>query len=108
MTRSGGTSASTTVCTWLLRTCGTYATVGRQQTPATMHAHLLNRLQYCIATDLIQAIGSLIHEFRRESRTRRIYFQDRSSRDIVHAVDGTGFAAVQMVSVASEGDQVNH
>jgi hypothetical protein len=33
--------------------------VGRQQTPATMHAHLLNRPQHCIATDLVQAIGSL-------------------------------------------------
>ena len=37
-----------------------------------------------------------------------IYLQDRGSRRIVPAVDGAGFAAVQMGSIASEGDQVNH
>ena len=82
--------------------------MGRQQTPATMHAHLLYRFQYCIPTDLVQVIGSLIHQFRLERGARGIYFQDRGSRGIVPAVDGAGFTAVQVASVASKGDQVNH
>jgi hypothetical protein len=37
--------------------------MGREQTPATLTAHFLNRFQYGIATGLIQVIGSLIHTF---------------------------------------------
>lgn len=69
-----------------------------------MHTHLLNRPQYRIATDLVQVIGSLIHKSRLESGARRIYFQDRSSRGIVAAIDGAGFAAVQMAPITSKGD----
>ena len=78
--------------------------MGRQQTPATMHTHLLNRPQYRIATDLVQVIGSLIHQFRLASGAGGIYFQNRGSRGIVPAVDGAGFAAVQMASVTCKGD----
>jgi hypothetical protein len=80
--------------------------VGRKQTPASMHAHLLNRFQYRIAACLVQMIGGLIHKLCLESAA--LYLQDRGSRRIVPAVDGAGFAAVQMGSIASEGDQVNH
>jgi hypothetical protein len=73
-----------------------------------MHTHLLNRFQYRIATDLVQVIGNLIHQFRLDSGARGIYFQDRGSRGIVPTIDGAGFAAVQVASVASQGDQVNH
>src|ERR1035441_3162329 len=100
MTRSGGTSASTTVCTGLLRTWA----ASRLQT----RTHLLNRFQNGVATDLVQIIGSLIHTLPLGCRARRIHFQDRGSGHIVLVVDGAGFAAVQVASVADEGDQVNH
>jgi hypothetical protein len=48
------------------------------------------------------------HQFRLESDARGICLQDRGSSGIVPAVDGAGYAAVQMASVASKGDQVNH
>ena len=54
----------------------------------------------CDATDGPTAIGY--------GGARGIYFQDRGSRGIVPAVDGAGFTAVQVASVASKGDQVNH
>src|SRR5450759_4195967 len=57
---------------------------------------------------LVQVIGNLIHQFRLDSGARGIYFQDRGSRGIVPTVDGAGFATVQVASVASKGDQVNH
>jgi len=78
--------------------------MGRQQTPSTMRAHLLNRFQYGIATDLVQVIGRLIHAFPLESGACGIPFQNRGSRHIVHGVDGAGFAAVQVPSVAGKGD----
>ena len=37
--------------------------MGRQQTPATLPAHLLNRFQYGIATGSDPVLGSLIHTF---------------------------------------------
>src|ERR1039458_8958069 len=84
------------------------AHMGRQQTPATPRTHLLNRFQNGVATDLVQIIGSLIHTLPLGCRARRIHFQDRGSGHIVLVVDGAGFAAVQVASVADEGDQVNH
>jgi hypothetical protein len=51
---------------------------------------------------------TLIHKLCLESDAPGIYLQDRDSRRIVPAGDGAGFAAVQMGSIASEGDQVNH
>jgi len=42
------------------------------------------------------------------SGTHGIYFQDWSPRGIVRAVNGAGFAAVQMASVAGKGDRINH
>ena len=53
-------------------------------------------------------IGGLIHKLCLESGAPGIYLQNRGSRRIVPAVDGAGFAAVQMGSIASETDQVNH
>src|SRR5450759_5402453 len=82
--------------------------VSRQQTPSTMRTHLLNRLQYGVATDLVQVIRRLIHAFPLESGARGIPFQNRGSRHIVYGVDGAGFAAVQVASVAGKGDYVNH
>jgi hypothetical protein len=82
--------------------------MGRQQTPATMQAHLLNRLQNSVATDLVEVIGSLIHQFPLRCGARGIHFQDRGSRHIVLAVDGAGFTAVQVVSVSGKHDQVDH
>src|ERR1017187_3699235 len=84
------------------------AHMGRQQTPATTRTHLLNRFQNGVATDLVQMIGSLIHTLPLGCRARRIHFQDRGSGHIVLVVDGAGFAAVQVASVADEGDRVNH
>src|ERR1035441_6063039 len=84
------------------------AHMGRQQTPATTRIHLLNRFQNGVATDLVQMIGSLIHTLPLGCRARRIHFQDRGSGHIVLVVDGAGFAAVQVASVADEGDRVNH
>jgi hypothetical protein len=48
------------------------------------------------------------HQFRLESDARGICLQDRGSSGIVPAVDGAGYAAVQVASVAGKGDQVNH
>ena len=78
--------------------------VGRNETPGTMHAHPLNRFQYRIAAWLVQMIRSLIHKLCLESGPPGIYLQDRGSRRIVPAVDGAGFPAMQMASLASEGD----
>ena len=102
MTRSGGTSASTTCAR------GGFAHGLPAESSHGANAHFLNRFQYRIATDLDQVIGSLIHQFRFEGGTHGIYFQDRSCRGIVLAVNGAGFAAVQMASVASKGNQINH
>jgi hypothetical protein len=78
--------------------------MGRQQTPITMRAHILNRFQYRVATDLVQVIGSLIHLFTLECGARGIYFEDWGSGGIMVTVDGAGFAAVQVASVASKGE----
>ena len=80
--------------------------MGRQQTPATMQAHLLNRFQYSVATDLVELIGSLIRQFPLRWGARGIYFQDRGPGHIVFAVDGAGFTAVRVVSVAGKRDSV--
>src|ERR1017187_4918621 len=81
----------------LCRVHGIAAHMGRQQTPATTRTHLLNRFQ-----------GSLIHTLPLGCRARRIHFQDRGSGHIVLVFDGAGFAAVQVASVADEGDRVIH
>jgi len=77
-------------------------------TAAAMPTHLLNRFQYSVAPHLVEVIGSLIHTFSRGCGARRIHIQDRRSRRILLAVDGTGFASVQVASIAGNGDQVNH
>jgi hypothetical protein len=69
-----------------------------------MHAHPLNRLQHRIAAWLVQMIRSLIHKLCLASGAPGIYLQDRGSRRIVPAVDGAGFAAMEVGSIASEGD----
>src|SRR2546430_2424253 len=48
--------------------------MGRQQTPATMRAYVLNRRQYGIATDLVQVIRRLIHALPLGSDARGIRF----------------------------------
>ena len=73
-----------------------------------MHAHLLNRFPYRIATNLVQVVRSLIHPFPLGGGARWIYCQERRSRRIVLAVDGAGFAAVEAAPVAGKGDQVGH
>jgi len=90
MTGSGESSASTTVCTRLVRT------------------YLLNRFQHGVATDLVQVIGKLVHTFPLESCAGGVPFQNRGSRHVVYWVDGAGFAAVYVAPVAGKGDRVNH
>jgi hypothetical protein len=82
--------------------------MGRQQTPASTRAHLPNRFQNGIATDRVKIIGRLIHTLPFGCRARGILFQDRGSGHVVLEVDGAGFAAVQVTSVANEGDHVGH
>ena len=82
--------------------------MGCQQSPSTMQTHLVNRFQDSISTDLVQVIGILIHTFPLRSGACAIHFQNRGSRGIVIAVDGAGFAALQVASIAGEGDQVSH
>src|ERR1035437_2993182 len=90
------------------RVHGIAAHMGRQQTPASTRAHLPNRFQNGIATDRVKIIGRLIHTLPFGCRARGILFQDRGSGHVVLEVDGAGFAAVQVTSVANEGDQVGH
>ena len=84
------------------------AHMGRQQTPATMRTNLLNRFQYGVATNLVQMIGRLIHALPFQGGKRGILLQDRGSRHIVRAINGAGFAAVHVATVAGKGDQVGH
>jgi hypothetical protein len=69
-----------------------------------MRTHLLNRFQYDVATDPVQVVGSLIHTFSLGCGARWIDFHERSSTHIVLAVDRARSAAVQVASVADEGD----
>ena len=78
--------------------------VGRNEAPATMQAHPLNRFPYRIAAWLVRMIRGLIHKLRLESGAPGIYLHGRGSRRIVPAGDGAGFAAMQMAPIASEGD----
>ena len=82
--------------------------MGRQQTPATVRTRMLNRLQYGIAADRIHVVGRLIHTFPPGGGAYEVRFEQRSSWNVVVAVDRAGFAAVQVASVAGEGDQVGH
>ena len=72
----------------------------------TKVGHLLDRIQYGVATDLVQVIGRLIHALFLKGGARGIPFQNRGSRHIVDGVDRAGFAAVQVVAVAGKGDHV--
>src|SRR6266853_3462703 len=58
----------------------------RQQAPATMHTDLLNRLQHDLPTDLVEDIGSLIHNLSLRCGSNRVPFEDSGSRNIVFAV----------------------
>lgn len=73
-----------------------------------MPAHFLNRFQYRISAWLVQMIGGLIHKVCLDSGPPGISYKNRGSRRIVSPIDGAGFDAVQMATIASEGDQVNH
>ena len=50
------------------------ANVGRQQTPAAMRTHFLNRLQDGVTAGLIKVVRSLIHTLRRGCDPYRIQF----------------------------------
>jgi len=82
--------------------------MGRQQTPAPMRTYLLNCLQNGIATYLIQTIGTLIHAFPLGCEPCWIHLEDGGSENIMRAIHRTGFATVQMASIAGKGDQVGH
>ena len=82
--------------------------VGSQQCPAAMPAHLLNGFSYRVATDRVHVICRLIHALLLPRGTRRIFFQNRSSRHIVRGIDGAGTVAMQVAAIAGKGDQVSH
>ena len=82
--------------------------MSRHQTPAAMRSHLLNRFQYGVSPGLVQVIGRLIHALPLGSDARWIPLQNGGSRHIVRGIDGAGFAAVEVASVAGKGDQVSH
>ena len=73
-----------------------------------MRTNLQNRFQYGVATSLVQVIGRLVHALPLKSGKRRILLQHRGSRHIVRAIDGAGFAAVYVATVAGKGDQAGH
>ena len=80
----------------------------RQQTPATIPTHLLNRLQYRATPRLVQVLGSLIHLVCRGCGALGVHCQIRGSSDIVFAINDARFAALEMTSIAGKGNQVNH
>src|ERR1700722_10752675 len=75
------------------------AYVGRQQIPAAMRTHALNRLQYDITAGTVQAVWRLIHTFFLEGGACTMLVHDRGSRRIVPTVDGASRVAVQAAAV---------
>ena len=69
-----------------------------------MRTHLLDRLQNGGATDLIQAIGRLVHAFLLRFRAPRIRFEQRAAADVMRTVDRSELIAVQMTPVAHKRD----
>jgi hypothetical protein len=82
--------------------------VGRQQIPAAIRTHALNRLQDDITAGRAQEIWRLIHAFFLEGGTCQMLFHNRGPTHIVPTVDGAGCIAVQATAIASKGDQVGH
>ena len=82
--------------------------VGRQQIPAAMGTHALNRLQDDITAGRAQEIWRLIHAFFLEDGTCQMLFHNRGPRHIVPTVDGAGCIAVQATAIASKGDRKGH
>jgi hypothetical protein len=72
--------------------------MGRQQIPATMCTHALNRFQDGIAAKVVQVIGRLVHALFLVAGTSNIFFQNWAPRHIVRAID----RAASVATVASK------
>ena len=78
--------------------------MGCCQVPATVRADFLQSRQYGGSASAVQFIGQLVHELLLIRTTLRVGFQYPTSWQIVRAVNGASFVAMQMASVAGESN----
>ena len=80
----------------------------RQKRPLTVRANLLNRIEHRATDGRVQEVRRLVHQVALARGTRLVWINDAMSRNLVVPIHGTGFVAVQMTTLAREGNQVRH
>jgi hypothetical protein len=79
-----------------------------EQIPAVMQTNLAQSTERRNPAVSVEVIRRLIHLFKLDRDTLRAGFRQSASSRVVIPVDGTGFFAVQVCSIAGEGNEVAH
>jgi hypothetical protein len=82
--------------------------VCRQQSPSAIRGNFAYSIKHRTASQAVQHVRLLVHQAALMCGPPRIWLKSAVSGNIVVPIHGTRFVAVQMRSIAGEGDQVRH
>lgn len=80
------------------------ADVGSSELPSAIRASLDDRVEYDLASRLVELVGALVHQAPFREGAVEVLVEHPSARDIVLTVDGHTRVTVHVSAVAGEGD----